>query len=164
MNLKKFLERYKTSNNLKRDIELILQKNINNDLTIFVPESMSLISRFPFINQMGQCLKAMINITDNTKLNLFINHIINQVPVPYKNQKIKFYIPIKSDPIKLVNPFMLNNTNFKLENIFEYFSIENIITIFYLSLLEQQLLFIDNDHSLLTSISYLFVNLTYPMS
>ena len=141
LNLKKFLERYKIDNNLKRDIELILQKNINNDLTIFVPESMSLISRFPFINQIGQCLKAMINITDNTKLNLFINHIINQVPVPYKNQKIKFYIPIKSNPIKLVNPFMLNNTNFKPDNIFEYFSIENIITIFYLALLEQQLLF-----------------------
>ena len=163
LNLKKFLERYKIDNNLKRDIELILQKNINNDLTIFVPESMSLISRFPFINQMGQCLKAMINITDNTKLNLFINHIINQVPVPYKNQKIKFYIPIKSNPIKLVNPFMLNNTNFKPDNIFEYFSIENIITIFYLALLEQQLLFIDNDHSLLTSISYLFMNLIYPL-
>jgi len=163
MNFKKFQERIK-SNNLKKDLEIILQKNITNDLAIFVPESISLISKFPFLNQMSQCLKAMVNIKDNTKLNLFINHIINQVPVPYKNQKIKFYTPIKSDPIKLVNPFILNNTNFKPDNIFEYFSVENIITIFYLSLLEQQLLFIDNDHSLLTSISYLFMNLTYPIS
>ena len=161
MNLKKFQLQ---SNNLKKDLELILQKNITNDLTIFVPESISLISKFPFINQMSQCLKTIVNIKDNTKLNLFINHIINQVPVPYRNQKFKFYTPIKSDPIKLVNPFILNNTNFKPENIFEYFSIENIITIFYLSLLEQQLLFIDNDHSLLSSISYLFMNLTYPIS
>ena len=163
MNLKKFMERFKT-NNLKKDLEAILQKNLVNDWIIYVPESISLISKFPFINQMSQCLKAMVSINDNTKLNLFINHIINQVPVPYKNQKIKFYTPIKSDPIKLVNPFILNNTNFKSDNIFEYFSIENIITIFYLALLEQQLLFIDNDHSLLTSISYLFMNLTYPMS
>ena len=163
MNFKKFQERIK-SNNLKKDLEIILQKNITNDLAIFVPESISLISKFPFLNQMSQCLKAMVNIKDNTKLNLFINHIINQVPVPFKNQKIKFYTPIKSDPIKLVNPFILNNTNFKPDNIFEYFSVENIITIFYLSLLEQQLLFIDNDHSLLTSISYLFMNLTYPIS
>ena len=163
MNLKKFQERFKAAN-LKKDLELILSKNLNYDMAIYVPESISLISKFPFINQMSQCLKAMVNINDNTKLNLFINHIINQVPVPYKNQKIKFYTPIKANPIKLVNPFILNNTNFKPDNIFEYFSIENIITIFYLALLEQQLLFIDNDHSLLTSISYLFLNLTYPMS
>ena len=162
MNVKKFQERFKI-NNFKKEIELIIQKNITSDASIFIPESISLISRFPFINQMGQCLKNLISITDNTKLNLFVNHIINQVPVPYKNQKIKFYSPIKANPIKLVNPFILNTINFKPDNIFDYFSTENIVTIFYLSLLEQQLLFIDNDHSLLSSISYLFTNLTYPM-
>ena len=163
MNLKKFQDRYKVDN-FKKEIELILQKNLTTDITILVPESISLISRFPFINQMSECLKNLISITDNTKINLFVNHIINQVPVPYKNQKIKFYIPFKANPIKLVNPFMLNCTNFKPDNIFNYFSIDNIVTIFYLSLLEQQLLFIENDHCLLTSISYLFSNLTYPMS
>ena len=163
MNLKQFQERFKR-NNFKREIEQIIQKNITSDIPIFVPESISLISRFPFINQMSQCLKNLISIKDNTKLNLFVNHIINQVPVPYKNQKIKFYTPIKANPIKLVNPFILNSINFKPDNIYDYFSVDNIITIFYLSLLEQQLLFIDNDHSLLSSISYLFTNLTYPMS
>ena len=162
MNFKKFQQRFKTDD-FKKEIENIIQKNLVNDTTIFVPESISLISRFPFINQMSQCLKNLISITDNAKLNLFVNHIINQVPVPYKNQKIKFYTPIKSNSIKLVNPFLLNNTNFKPENILEYFSIDNIITIFYLSLLEQQLLFIDNNHYLLTSISYLFINLLYPI-
>jgi hypothetical protein len=163
MNLKKFQERFK-SNNFKKEVEQILQKNITSDISIFVPESISLISRFPFINQMSQCLRNLISITDNTKLNLFVNHIINQVPVPYKNQKIKFYTPIKANPIKLVNPFILNTINFNPDNIYDYFSVDNIVTIFYLSLLEQQLLFIDNDHSLLSSISYLFTNLTYPMS
>ena len=162
MNLKKFQERFRV-NDFKKEIELICQKNMGNDITIFIPESMSLISRFPFINQMGQCLKNLISITDNSKLNLLVNHIINQVPVPYKKQKFKFYTPINTNPIKLVNPFILNNINFKPDNIFDYFSIDNITTIFYLTLLEQQLLFIDNDHSLLSSISYLFTNLTYPM-
>ena len=163
MNFKKFQQRFNKTNDIKKEIELIIQKNLVNDAIIFVPESVSLISRFPFINQMSQCLKNLISISDNTKLNLFVNHIINQVPVPYKNQKIKFYTPIKSTSIKLVNPFLLNNTNYKPENILDYFSIDNIITIFYLSLLEQQLLFIDNNHYLLTSISYLFINLIYPI-
>ena len=163
MNLKKFQERFKI-NDIKKKFETICQNHLTSEASIFVPESISLISRFPFINQMGQCLKNLISITDNTKINLFVNHIINQVPVPYKNQKIKFYTPINSNPIKLVNPFILNNINFKPDNIFDYFSIDNIVTIFYLSLLEQQLLFIDNDHSLLSSISYLFTNLTYPIS
>ncbi len=162
LNLKKFQERFKI-NNFKKEIETILQKNLTNDISIFVPESISLISRFPFINQMSQCLKDLISISDNNKLNLFVNHIINQVPVPYKNQKIKFYTPIRATPIKLVNPFILNSINYKPDNIYDYFTTENIVTIFYLSLLEQQLLFIDNDHSLLSSISYLFTNLTYPM-
>jgi hypothetical protein len=163
MNLKKFDERFKNTN-LGKNICKIYKRSITTDIPIYVPESISLISRFPFIDQMGQCLKDLISITDNTKFNMFVNHIINQVPVPYKNQKIKFYTPIRVNPIKLVNPFILNSVNYKPDNIFDYFSVDNIITIFYLSLLEQQLLFIDNDHSLLCSISYLFMNLTYPIT
>ena len=49
LNLKKFQERFKI-NNFKKEIETILQKNLTNDISIFVPESISLISRFPFIN------------------------------------------------------------------------------------------------------------------
>ena len=163
MSLKKFKERFKI-NNFKKKIEIILNKKLSKDISILVPESISLISRFPFINQMSQCLKTLISLSNNNKINLFVNHIINQVPVPYKNQKIKFYTPINPTPIKLVNPFIVNSINFKPENIYDHFTTENIVTIFYLTLLEQKLLFIDNDHSLLSSISYLFTNLTYPLS
>ena len=170
-NVKKFQEKYKVNlinkgNNIDEyNLKINLnKKNITNDTTILLPESISLVSKFPFINQMSQCLKTIISLKENNKSNSFINHIINQVPVPSKNQKIKFYTPISPNPLKLVNPFILNSINYTPENIFVYFSVDNIITIFYLCLLEQQLLFIDDDHNLLSSISYLFSNLTYPIS
>ena len=173
MTFKKFQERYKInpllyySNNNKnqnfvKEIEIISKLALNE--TIFVPECISLISRFPYFYQMGECLKTLITLSDNEKINSFINHLINQIPVPYKNQEIMFYIPNNSIPIKLFSPFNFNLSNYQNFNIFNYFSNQTIITIFYLILMEQQILFIDNDLSLLSSISFLFLNLIYPFS
>ena len=47
-------------------------------------------------------------------------------------------------------------------NILKYLSIENIIKIYHLTLLEQKILFIDNDYQLLSNISFAFINLIYP--
>ena len=173
MTFKKFEDRYKInpllyySNNNKnenfvKEIEIISKLALNE--TIFVPECISLVSRFPYFYQMGECLKTLINMTDNVKVNSFINHLINQVPVPYKNQEIMFYIPNNSMPIKIFSPFNFNLSNYQNFNIFNFFSNQAIITIFYLILMEQQILFIDNDLSLLSSISFLFLNLIYPFS
>ena len=173
MTFKKFKERYKInpllsySNNNKdkkfeKDIEMISIMALNE--TIFVPECISLVSRFPYFYQIGECLKSLITISDNNKINQFINHLINQIPVPYKNQEIIFYIPNNKVPLKLLSPFNFNLSNFQFINIFNYFSNEAIITIFYLILMEQQILFIHNDLFLLSSISFLFLNFIYPFS
>ena len=173
MTFKKFKERYKInpllyySNNNKnqnfvKEIEIISKLALNE--TIFVPECISLISRFPYFYQIGECLKTLISMSDNEKINSFINHLINQIPVPYKNQEIMFYIPNNSIPLKIFSPFIFNLSNYQNFNIFNYFSNQTIITIFYLILMEQQILFIDNNLSLLSSVSFLFLNLIYPFS
>ena len=173
MTFKKFEERYKInpllsySNNNKnkkfeKDIENISILALNE--TIFVPECISLVSRFPYFYQMGECLKSLITMSDNNKINSFVNHLINQIPVPYKNQEIMFYIPNYSKPLNLLSPFNFNLSNFQSINIFTFFSNQTIIMIFYLILMEQQILFIDNDLFLLSSISFLFLNLIYPFS
>ena len=173
MTFKKFIERYKInpllsySNNknnkkFEKEIEIISQLALNE--TIFVPECISLISRFPYFYQMGECLKILISLSDNTKINSFINHLINQIPVPFKKQEIRFYTPNSIVPIKIFSPFIFNELNYQFFNIFKYFSNQSIITIFYLMLMEQQILFIDNDFSLLSSISFLFLNLIYPFT
>jgi len=173
MTIKKYEERYKINpllsynNNTKsKDFEkemVIISKLALNE-TIFVPECISLISRFPYFCQMNECLKSLISLTDNKKINMLINHLINQIPVPYKNQEVMFYIPNNPIPVKILSPYLFNIYNYQSINIFNYFSNQNIITIFYLVLLEQQILFIDKDLSLLSLISYLFINLIYPFS
>ena len=173
MTFKKYEERYKINpllsyssknrnNKFEQEIEIISKLALNE--IIFVPECISLISRFPYFYQMGECLKALLSMSDNKKINLLVNHLINQIPVPYKNQEIMFYIPNNSMPLKLYSPFIFNIYNYQFINIFNYFSNQNIITIFYLMLMEQQILFIDNNFSTLSSISFLFLNLIYPFS
>ena len=173
MTLKKYEERYKINpllsySNRKKNIKFEKEMEIISKLalneTVLVPECISLISRFPYFYQMNQCLKTLISLQDNQKINSFIHHLINQIPVPYKNQEILFYIPNNTKPLKIFSPSVFNVSNYEYINIFNYFSNENIIIIFYLILMEQQIVFIDNDLSILSLISFLFINLIYPFS
>ena len=144
----------------KKNLDIV-SKFIGNE-NILIPECITLVSRFPFINQMNQCLKTMIHLNEK-ELNNLINHLTNEIPVPYKNQKILFYIPYNTSVIQLVSPFKPSMINCTTCNILKYFSIENIIKIIHFILLEQKILFIDNDYQLLSNISFCFINLIYPL-
>ena len=157
--------------NEKKDDILIFNEN---DI-IYIPESLSLVSRFPYFNQLSKCLKIIINMRkqiingDNNQqitknISLFINHLINQVPIGNNKLNILFYTPISIDPITLYNPFCYNFGNFTCNNIFSILNIENIITIFLLVLLEQKIIFVDRSHLMLSAISFFFINLIYPLS
>ena len=144
----------------KKNLDIV-SKFIGNE-NILIPECITLVSRFPFINQMNQCLKTMIHLNEK-ELNNLINHLTNEIPVPYKNQKILFYIPYNTSVIQLVSPFKPSMINCTTCNILKYFSIENIIKIIHFILLEQKILFIDNDYQLLRNVSFCFINLIYPL-
>ena len=45
-----------------------------------------------------------------------INHLINQIPVPYKNQEIMFYIPNNSIPVKILSPYLFNIYNYHIKS------------------------------------------------
>ena len=157
--------------NEKKDDILIFSEND----VIYIPESLSLVSRFPYFNQLSKCLKIIINMRrqvingDNNQqitknISLFINHLINQVPIGNNKLNILFYTPINIEPITLYNPFCYNFGNFTCNNIFSILNIENIITIFLLVLLEQKIIFVDKSHLMLSAISFFFLNLIYPLS
>ena len=82
------------------------KKNIQNigkilgNNTIFIPESISLVSKYPCFMAMNKCLQSLISL-QNEDMNALLNHLINEVPFPKKYSQIQFYIPKLSKPIIL---------------------------------------------------------------
>lgn len=131
--------------------------------TVLIPESISLISKYPFFSQMDSSLKCIISLPKN-EMNNLINHIINEVPVPQYNTQINFYLPRTMEMQKLFN---IKNNSENISNInygilFEHFTVESVILIFHFILLEQKILFIDNNYKILSEISWIFTTLLYP--
>ena len=114
----------------------------NNDF-IYIPECLTLISKFPFRFQIESCLEALFIAISNTgnKSNLSINptdelirmilHFVDEVPVPPVNKKLIFYIPFLYGPLELsgIQNGGLPSLNYNLKVILDTFSIENIIII-----------------------------------
>ncbi len=186
-----FLEKTKNENNsnnkdkkFKNNMKMI-SNSLNND-NVFIPESISLISKYPLFMSMDKCLRCMISLQSEDMNNL-INHLVNEVPFPKKNTQIQFYIPKIQAPIILnheYNKFLSNknniniNTNNNINNtnnnilstsqinmklLLERISVENIIMIFQLMLLEQKILFLENNYQILSEISFIFLELIYPL-
>ena len=188
-----FLEKTKNENNsnnkdkkFKNNMKMI-SNSLNND-NVFIPESISLISKYPLFMSMDKCLRCMISLQSEDMNNL-IDHLVNEVPFPKKNTQIQFYIPKIQAPIILnheYNKFLSNknniNTNNNIKNninntnnnilstsqinmklLLERISVENIIMIFQLMLLEQKILFLENNYQILSEISFIFLELIYPL-
>ena len=125
----------KFKNNMK-----MISNSLNND-NVFIPESISLISKYPLLISMDKCLRCMISLQTEDMNNL-INHLVNEVPSPKKNYQIQFFIPKIKDPIILNHEYnkFLNDTNnnnnyilstsqINVKILMEKISVENIIMI-----------------------------------
>ena len=158
--------------NFKNNMKMI-SNSLNND-NVFIPESISLISKYPFFISMDKCLRCMISLQSEDMNNL-INHLVNEVPSPKKNYQIKFFIPKIRDPIILnyeYNKFLsskndnnnlLSTSQINVKYLLDKISVENIIMIFQLILLEQKILFLENNYQILSEISFIFLELIYPL-
>ena len=173
------------NNNFKKYI-LIISRLLSGN-SFYVPESITLLSKSPFLNSMSICLRGFFQSLLEDRINL-INHIINEVPSIEDfnfGTQIKFYIPIYSPPIILnheMNIFkvismlksekekeILDNNYLSREQLnykilFDHLSLEHIIFIFSLILLEQKILLIYNSYSSLSQIIFIFLSLIYPFS
>ena len=179
------LDKIKNINNKDKKFKNNM-KNISNLLNnsyVLVPESISLISKYPFFISMEKCLRCLISLQKKDDMNNLINHLINEVPSPKKGYQIQFFIPRIEKPLILnhqYNKFLSNNNNIinnknKLNNnilsssqinmkiLLEKINIENIIMIFQLLILEQKILFLENDYQILSEISSVFSELIYPL-
>ena len=137
---------------------------------VYVPYCICLISKYPYILEMKKCLQSIyIMIINNLKeknvdLNYFIMYLIHSIPIPERETKVKFFIPYFNKGIKLICPKMhdINIVNTNISYLLRYFSIENIIIIFRLILLEKKILFIDDDYTRLSLVTDNFLSLLYP--
>ena len=158
-----------TDEKIQKDFSII-SNFILNDI-ILIPESVSLLSKYPYLEQMEVCLKNIMAVSREETPQI-IAHLVNEIYLPQMiNTHIIFYLPRSSTPIKLVSPIenkTLSPNDNKLSEInfcvlFKYFTLTKIIKIFSLILLESKVLFIFNDYRTLSELSYIFINLIWPI-
>ena len=177
------LDRIKNLNNKDKKFKNNMQNisSLLNNSHVLLPESISLISKYPFFISMEKCLRSLISLKNDDTMDNLINHLINEVPLPGKEFQIQFFIPRLEKPIILnhqYNKYLMINSdknNIKMKNnllsssqinmkiLLEHIDIDNIIMIFQLLILEQKILFLENDYQILSEISSAFLELIYPL-
>jgi hypothetical protein len=159
--------RKKLEDKLERQYEIIT--NLNFCDFVYVPMCACLISKYPYTKQMEQVLEQIIKICiDNKYTNediyKIIKHCIREIPIPPNNSRLLFYIPFTNKFIELISPIYkeLPIISNNLASLMYLFSIDNLITIHYLMLIEQRILFVCDDYDQLTNVIDSFVSLLYP--
>lgn len=158
-----------TDEKIQKDFSIISNFILNDN--VLIPESVSLLSKYPYLEQMEVCLKNIMAVSREETPQI-IAHLVNEIYLPQMiNTHIIFYLPRSSTPIKLISPIenkTLSPNENKLSDInfcilFKYFSLTKIIKIFSLILLESKVLFICNEYRTLSELSYIFINLIWPI-
>ena len=164
---------------------LLTASRLLNSNSFLIPQSMTLLSKKPFLYPMSVCLNGFIASLVDDRIHL-INHIVNEVPLPIDfGSQINFYLSPYSTLISLNNNIniykvlsilnkekqkeIFNNNCLSMEQLsykklFEQISIEHIIFIFSMVLLEQKIIFIHNNYEDLSQIIFSFFFLIYPFS
>lgn len=142
---------------------------VSNDY-IYIPYAVALISRYPYIKAMERCLETYLKLSIDSsqppeEMYRLLNHLIYEVPSPPPCKKLMFYIPYQTSPIEVCMNFNKNLplTSYSLKVLLDYLSIDNIIQVHNLMLLEQKILFVANEYCLLSEVIEAFVNIMYPM-
>ena len=139
---------------------------------VYIPYCICLISKYPYVQEMNSCLKSIYTILNNDNqsspdfiINDIIMYLINSIPIPTKNTKVKFLIPYSNNYIDLDCPKLddINIMNLSASKLLKYFTIENLIIIFKLLITEKKILLIDNDYEKLSAVADGLVSILYPL-
>jgi len=173
--LKKFLKFEMISEDSNKNISEAIKKQIEicqilvDDDYMYVPFAASLISKFPFIDQMEKCLDNFVNLYFNSSITNeeiynYILYMVNSIQLPPPDKLVNFYLPYSKNIIQINNSKIndlpiVNNCMWK---ILDYLSMENILFVFNLIILEQKILFVAEEHFKLSEVIESFINLIYP--
>ena len=158
--------------------ELKICKELDFKNSVYIPYCLALISRYPYENQIKQCIDCIFKIIEyqikdkNLKINELLMYLIHSIPIPNTNSIVKFNLPYftyiennKNNNIITLEPPSFKDINILNSNIIELlkiFRIKNIIRIIRLLLFEKKIVFIDSDYSRLSNVINSFLILLYP--
>ena len=175
-NLRKFGDAFigLSEEELTEDIINVIQENLefSQELGfrdyVFVPYCLCLISKYPYVQEMEKCLRCIYTIISKGDSNVVINdlimYLINSIPIPAKNTKIKFLLPYNNNCIDLDCPKLedINIMNLSATSLLKYFSNDNLVIIFRLLISEKKILLIDNNYERLSTVADGLVSILYP--
>ena len=178
-NLRKFGDAFigLSEEELTDDIISLIQDNLqwNQELAnreiVSIPFCICLISKYPYVQEMKACLKSIYTILNNDPsqnselvINDVIMYLINSIPIPAKNTKVKFLVPFSKNCIELDCPKLddINIMNLSATHLLRNFTIDNLIIIFKLLIFEKKILLIDNDYEKLSAVADGLVSILYP--
>ena len=179
-NLFKFADAYTGLSEEELTEEMIneVQNNLewNQELAnreiVYIPYCICLISKYPYVHEMNSCLKSIYTILNNENqatpdfiINDIIMYLINSIPIPAKNTKVKFLMPYSNNYIDLDCPKLddINIMNLSASKLLKYFTVDNLIIIFKLLITEKKILLIDNDYEKLSAVADGLVSILYPL-
>lgn len=140
-----------------------------DDSNYFVPKSLCLISRWPFIESFREVLCQFYRLSLSQielPIERYICNFIDDVPAPPKEgqKDINYYIldqmiKFKCPPLNQPNSW----SSLPAQPLFECLNPENIVNLFTAILIERQVVFISSQLSLLTSAAEGITSLMYPL-
>lgn len=136
---------------------------------VYIPYCLCLISKFPYINQLEQCLQSLYTLfsdksANSNNINKAIEFLIHSLSVPNLGSNIKFYMPNYAFPIQITCPkiddFEIITNN--LTNLLYLFTPKDIETILRLILFEQKILFVGKSLRIISEVTDSLLSLIYP--
>lgn len=176
LHLEKILPLYENNPTMKKKLEIKLEKQLdictqfNFNEYVYVPFAACMISKYPYIQQMEKCIQTILKMSTDKSMNYsdltkLILHLTREIPIPLNNKKLKFHVPNLKTALCINAPIYkdLPILNDSISKLIDIFSIENIINIHHLMLLEQKILFVSDEYCQLSEVIESFACLLYPM-
>lgn len=139
---------------------------------IYIPQCLALISRYPYVKEMNYCLESIFKIIlddsikrKNREILNFVKHLIYEIPLPPINSRVLSLIPYNNLILSIPS---INYNNYKITNqnpnfLFKKYNFEFIMLVLNLIILEQKIIFVDEDvKNICTSIDC-FLTLIQPL-
>ena len=154
-----------TNDNIKKDLnecEELIDKKF-----VYVPFSLCLVSKYPFIIQMEKCLESIRHAIENNieeELNRLISYIVDSIPAPSMNSKILFPLPYHYEFLEIQPSYFKDIRDFGSDPliIFQYLSFEELIYTLSLLIFDQKILVVGEDFDVISKIMMNIISLIYP--